>query len=254
MSLNFEKRQECNYFNLFFSNYEVGDQGNVYSKLTGKRIKPYIDGNGYSVVKLYHTPSKRYTLFVHRLVLSAFKPALALASSDLQVDHIHAPAVSRVAKNNALSNLRFVTPSQNLLNRQRRKSQPQTTCPFLWKHEAYIEESLFFQRQFGSHIRVTTLGRVWWKRDGRFTEGTTHKAKYKRIALSKKNLYVHRLVWMAKHGPVPPRMVICHDDFSPSAKHNGVYTNFLTTLRCDTQSANAKEYVSAKRARLLLAS
>ena len=91
-----------------YPNYEVNDLGNVRNTKTGHNMKWVDNGKGYQSVKLYneHTPKGRMCL-VHRLVLSTFNPV----GSMYDVNHIDGNK-----SNNSLSNLEWVTKSQNTIH------------------------------------------------------------------------------------------------------------------------------------------
>jgi hypothetical protein len=91
-----------------FENYEVSSFGNVRNKKTELLLKPNIHRQGYHMFK----PSKnniRFTFLAHRLVACAF---IENPNNYPQVDHI-----DRNKSNNNIENLRWVTPEQNLWNR-----------------------------------------------------------------------------------------------------------------------------------------
>jgi hypothetical protein len=56
-----------------FPNYEIYDDGMVYSKITNKFLKPSICG-GYPTVELFYGRNKSKRKFIHRLVAEAFIP------------------------------------------------------------------------------------------------------------------------------------------------------------------------------------
>lgn len=87
------------------SNYLVSSWGRVYSKKSKHLLRPQIDksrANYYMRVKIN---GKSY--YLHRLIAGAFLGD----NPDLQVDH-----KDRNTLNNSLSNLRWVTESQNKLH------------------------------------------------------------------------------------------------------------------------------------------
>ena len=85
--------------------YEISNFGNVRNIETGKLICGHTDKNGYVRINIYYH-GKRYTKSIHRLVAKAFIPN----PNDLpQVDHIDGNK-----SNNNLSNLRWVTASENI--------------------------------------------------------------------------------------------------------------------------------------------
>jgi hypothetical protein len=88
-----------------YPNYWATDDGCIIRKQTGKALVQMADKDGYAKVSLSHGPViKRCS--VHRLVAAAF-----LGESPLQVDHIN-----RKKNDNRLSNLRYLTASENQLH------------------------------------------------------------------------------------------------------------------------------------------
>ena len=87
--------------------YQISSRGDVFSIRSGKLLKAMKSGNGYLRVELYgRKPSKRgRAYFVHRLVAISF---LSQLPGQTQVNHKDGNKL-----NCHLSNLEFVTPSQN---------------------------------------------------------------------------------------------------------------------------------------------
>ena len=86
------------------TDYEVSNLGNVRNK-HGLILKTYRINSGYLCLKL-HTDKVRTSHLVHRLVLKAFE-----GSSPLEVNHKDGDK-----HNNQLSNLEYVTSSENKLH------------------------------------------------------------------------------------------------------------------------------------------
>jgi hypothetical protein len=91
-----------------FEDYFVSCGGNVISTKTGKILKPHLNHKGYHVVTLYKE-SKGHSRRVHRLVADAFLPN---PDKLPEVDHINA-----VRNDNEVTNLRWVSGSENTRNR-----------------------------------------------------------------------------------------------------------------------------------------
>ena len=86
-----------------FNDYEIDENGNVYSYKSNKYLTPQLDRYGYLYVTI---KSKHYK--VHRLVAKAF---LDNPDNKPCIDHI-----DRNKLNNHYSNLRYVTPKENSNN------------------------------------------------------------------------------------------------------------------------------------------
>ena len=93
-----------------FKDYFV-DGEKIISMKFGKYkvLKPAVSKQGYFVVCLQDANGKQFVKKVHRLIAQAY---LSNYSEDLEVDHI-----DRCRSNNEISNLRMVTPSENMHNR-----------------------------------------------------------------------------------------------------------------------------------------
>ena len=88
--------------------YLVYPDGNVFSFISNKILKQADTGRGYKFVKI--DQKNRY---VHKLVAEAFLPKpVGRENENLEIDHI-----DRNASNNNVENLRWVSRSENLLNR-----------------------------------------------------------------------------------------------------------------------------------------
>jgi len=98
-----------------YPNYEVSDQGNVRNKNTGRILRYRDNGNGYQKVLLSRTPndSRRDSVYVHRLVITAFPEICGKWFDGAEADHI-----SRDRRDCRAVNLRVVNKRQNMLNRR----------------------------------------------------------------------------------------------------------------------------------------
>ena len=92
----------------FEEKYKINKQGEVYSNITGKMLKPIIK-KGYCRYVLHTCNNKKCKYkFGHRLVAEAF---LEDYSDDLQVDHIN-----NIRTDNRVENLRMVNNQENCNN------------------------------------------------------------------------------------------------------------------------------------------
>ena len=92
-----------------FDDYEVSTFGQVYSKMSGKILKPALNHKGYQIVALYKA-GKCYSRRVHRLVAETFIPN---PDNLREVDHIN-----NIRDDNKSENLRWATASENTRNRE----------------------------------------------------------------------------------------------------------------------------------------
>jgi hypothetical protein len=93
---------------LGFENYEISNFGNIRNIPTRKILKQSLDSNGYHIVSLYNN-GKGNAKRVHRLIANAFIPN---DDKKAYVDHIDGNKT-----NNALTNLRWATHSENEMNK-----------------------------------------------------------------------------------------------------------------------------------------
>lgn len=89
-----------------YERYEVSDKGNVRNKKTKRLIKPQIDKGGYIRLTLWKGKIKKKQ-FVHRLVAITF-----IANQNEQRTKVNHKDGNKL--NNAVSNLEWVTPKENL--------------------------------------------------------------------------------------------------------------------------------------------
>jgi hypothetical protein len=94
-------------------NYEVSDDGQVRNKESKKILTQRNNTQGYKIVDI-QVEKKNRTIAVHRLVAETFLGERHKQDSNLQVDHIDRDKV-----NNNLKNLRWVTRSENIKNRNK---------------------------------------------------------------------------------------------------------------------------------------
>ena len=88
----------------FESLYQITDEGQVFSLITKKYLKPTPDKDGYLQVKLYIN-GKQFTRKIHRLVAEAF---LDNPENKKEVNHIDCHR-----DNNNASNLEWVSHREN---------------------------------------------------------------------------------------------------------------------------------------------
>jgi hypothetical protein len=92
-----------------YPNYKVSDEGQVRNVKTNQLLKNYLGTDERYRVKLSDENYKRKDCHIHRLVATAFIPNI---EGKPEVDHI-----DRNKLNNNVSNLRWVTRSENEYNK-----------------------------------------------------------------------------------------------------------------------------------------
>ncbi len=91
-----------------FPNYQISEYGEVYNKITGCELKIYVAKCGYKMVNLRKN-KKHCAQYIHRLLAELFIKKDGVKNI---IDHI-----DRDKLNNKLENLRYVTQSENGMNR-----------------------------------------------------------------------------------------------------------------------------------------
>ena len=91
-----------------FSKYQVSACGRVKNSITNKILTNNTLASGYQIVRLSNDEGVIKPLYVHHLVGKAYIPFI----EGCQLDHI-----DRNKSNNSVENLRYLTPSQNCLNK-----------------------------------------------------------------------------------------------------------------------------------------
>ena len=89
-----------------FTDYAVSRDGEVYSLITNKKLKPTPNGNGYLMVSLYKD-KKSHTRRVNRLVLETYNP--------IENDHLYdAHHDNEVRDDNRLENLMWELKAEHI--------------------------------------------------------------------------------------------------------------------------------------------
>lgn len=91
-----------------FPNYVIYENGDVYSTLVNKKLKPSINNCGYLFVYLFDCTGKRRCMYIHRLIAISF---IENTNNYKQVNHING-----VKTDNRISNLEWCTNKQNALH------------------------------------------------------------------------------------------------------------------------------------------
>lgn len=90
--------------------YIINEEAEIFNKKTNKKLKPYLGNTGYYSHCMYKN-GKHTTWLLHRLVACTF---LDNTNNYPCIDHIN-----RNKLDNSLKNLRWVTYSQNNLNKDK---------------------------------------------------------------------------------------------------------------------------------------
>mgnify|MGYP001581314356 CR=1 FL=1 len=91
-----------------YENYIIFEDGKVINTNNGREIKPYINGTGYKQIQLFIN-GKRKQPYIHRLIAKVYIPN---PENKPVIDHIN-----RDRKDNRIENLRWVSTSENGMNR-----------------------------------------------------------------------------------------------------------------------------------------
>ena len=138
-----------------YPEYTVTSDGKVYSFKSGKKklVKSCLTVKGYEMIRLYpkvpRSNNRPTNMSVHRLVASTF---LHKESEDLEVNHLDANRV-----NNSVSNLEWVTRSQNQLHKYKLNK-----CPVgeKWHSSKLSRATVYKIKVYYAHsIRICDIAR-----------------------------------------------------------------------------------------------
>ena len=90
-----------------YQNYEVYEDGRIWSYKTKKFLKPSTTNKGYQIVKLFDNEGKPKMFYLHRVVYESVSGAPI--PENLQVNHI-----SEDKTDCSFANLNLLTPKQNI--------------------------------------------------------------------------------------------------------------------------------------------
>lgn len=111
--------------------YIITEDGNVFSKIKNRYLKPNFNSSGYIIYYLKYANSPGWYL-AHRLVAAKY---IQTANQNCEINH-----KDRNKSNNHYSNLEYVTHSQNILKSFREQGRVQTHSNF--KHTPEIRKKM----------------------------------------------------------------------------------------------------------------
>jgi hypothetical protein len=94
--------------NLFGKEFLIYENGDLINLKTNKKLKAFDNGIGYLRVGIYIGQNKTKPIYIHRLIAQSFIPN---PENKIEVNHIDGNT-----KNNDISNLEWVTKSENALH------------------------------------------------------------------------------------------------------------------------------------------
>ena len=209
------------------NDYLVFDDGRLYSLKAKRFLKGKIDNVGYQVYRLaiYNelTSKMGKMLYAHRLVAKYFLEN----DNPTEKTYVHHKDENKL--NNNVSNLEWVTPSQN--SREHLEIVPHRSCPAKYKIENLEDEEwkIILQNPLYS---VSNKGRILNNKTNRLLK-IDENQKYSRVSFNdKKHYYIHRLVYCTFHNDYDLEgYVIDHIDANPR-------NNCLENLQKITHSEN----------------
>ena len=92
-----------------FPNYTINENGIIKNTLTGKIRKPTLSSIGYYLIDLYNKDMKK-KFYLHRLIAEYF------VHNPDPVNKIYVNHIDGDKTNNKISNLEWVTPSENIIH------------------------------------------------------------------------------------------------------------------------------------------
>ena len=119
-----------------YSKYLIFNDGNIYSKVSHKNLKPIKKSTGYYAVNLYDDNGNRKMFFIHQLVAEAFLPNLNHYTDINHKDENKA--------NNAVENLEWCskTYNENYGSKKEREIKTKTLNNCINGHKKIIQYDL----------------------------------------------------------------------------------------------------------------
>ena len=216
----------------------------IRNKARNSLVKYHFHDNHDGYVSLKHADKTLSYLLSHIMLASAF-PTIPLLKT---VDHI-----DDNPKNHYLLNLQWLSTADNS-----RKGQPlsQKTCvkpKEVLLIEGEIWKPLPINERTLTDYCVSNRGRVKRNKTNTIISGCRLRGKkymYCTITTATNvhtKYYIHHLVYITFHGPIPDTLIILHDDSAPLTEE-GVYRNWAEDLRSGSKRENNIEHHEARRA------
>lgn len=197
--------------------------------------------DGY--VSLSHD-SKPLNYLISHIMLTSIFPHIPILQT---VDHIDNNPL-----NHNISNLQWLSFRENAIKGQsiqpkiRNKEKEVELLPGeIWKPLSINSNTL-------QKYSISNRGRIKRNNLNSITKGSRLRGKkysYTTITVDKNihtKYYMHHLVYITFHGPIPENSIILHDDLAP-LNEDGTYRNWAEDLRAGNKKENGNEHHEAKR-------
>lgn len=142
-----------------FENYQITDDGRVWSKKTNKYLKPSLDSKGYYFVCIKNNSGKYYNQRLHRIIADAFIPN---PDNKPCIDHINT-----IRTDNSISNLRWVSYKENNNNPKTKKKTSDTLKGCKLSEETKRKISTTIKgRKLSEETRkkISEARKIYWKK------------------------------------------------------------------------------------------
>lgn len=142
-----------------FENYQITDDGRVWSKKTKKYLKPSLDGRGYYFVYIKNNSGKYFNQRLHRLIAEAFIPN---PDNKPCIDHINTTRTD-----NRIENLRWVSYKENNNNPKTKKKTSDTLkgCKLPEEVKRKISTALKGRKlSEDTRNKISEARKIYWKK------------------------------------------------------------------------------------------
>lgn len=214
----------------------------IRNKLRNKSVKYHFHEGLDGYLTLNHAHTNTTYLLTHIMLASAFPSIPLLKTSDHIDDN---------PKNHCILNLQWLSLSDNS-----RKGQVLIAKPREKKETTIITDEEWKPLPLNDRTRVdysvSNRGRVRRNKTNTIMTGSRLRGKkysYCTVTMDKNihtKYYIHHLVYLTFHGPIPDGKIILHDD-DAQLTEDGVYRNWAEDLRAGNKGENNKEHHVARR-------